>query len=151
MNNIGSNNAVTMKLVGMESLKSKLKRLYGNIGGKVMREALMEGAQVYKDAIERATPVDTGQARRNVIIYERKRWSAGSLVQTADQLALLVGYEKSKAYYMYFREFGYTHKSGRRIPAKPTIRAAILSAENSVLSTASRIVTAGINREAVNA
>jgi hypothetical protein len=114
------------------------------------------GAEVFKTAIQAATPVGSrswtrvgkyittthraGQAKANVIIYERHsiRSIYGSYTPTSayqygllDTISspmnsLLIGYDKEHAYYMYWYEYGtmkttkaltniaYTTKTGKR-------------------------------------
>jgi len=55
-----------------------------------------------------------GQARENVIVYQRKGKSLYQSEVNAN-LSLLVGYEKSKAYYMYWREYGNKNQSAQPI------------------------------------
>ena len=144
-----ADNAVSIKLVGLDSLKASLLRLRQDLGGRVLRDALMAGANMYKDAIENATPTDTGQARRNVIIYKRKGYEK-QLFGTAEELSLLVGYQKKKAFYMYFQEYGWTTKSGRRIPGRTNIRSVIRSTDKQALRVAEGIIAAAVAREAMS-
>jgi HK97 gp10 family phage protein len=102
--------------IGMEEFRTNLRKVYEDLSGPGLRDALFAAAEVFRSEIEARTPVDTGQAQRNVIVYQRK--TKGYAI-TAEELALLVGYEKKHAYYMYWYEYG-TSKQ----PARPFMRQA---------------------------
>lgn len=109
---------------GLQQLADNLNRFVRELDGPIMREALWAGAEEIRSAMEAATPVDTGQAKAHVIIYERaaKTYSKGQFSTSMTQQGfvegvgttnLLVGWEKQHAYYIYFVEHGYTpHRAG---------------------------------------
>jgi HK97 gp10 family phage protein len=157
---MGSGLAQGLGFYGLAELKENLLRVYKDLSGPVLRGALMAGAQVFKAAIQNATPIGSdvytyrygnrtvhvrnkrarGQAKANVIIYERKsvigtfgRYTpfaaakAGLLAESeVPEPSLLIGYEKKNAFYMYWYEYGtmnvqqaltpvaYTTKTGKR-------------------------------------
>jgi hypothetical protein len=112
--------------VALTEIKRRLDAFAKNMTAREYRESMYVGAEVVRQAIAAATPEakeDTikyrrgigsakqrryvhkaGTAKKAVIIYERKKRS--SLFSRAADLSLLVGYEKRRAYYMYWYEYG---------------------------------------------
>lgn len=150
---IGSNLAIGIRVGNVDNIINQLKAWDATVSGKVLREAKWAAANVMRDAVERATPIGRevyvyqkgnrfirvrnprmGQARRNVIVYERKG-SRYALTQTADQLSLLVGYEKKSAYYMYWYEYGTSKQS-----AKPFFRTTCDGIQDDALEAAKQVV-----------
>lgn len=94
---------------GLDRLRERLQVIYKDLSGPALREALYAAAGIVKAALEEATPVDTGTAKANVIIHQRKARSKYYTGPAAEEdLSLLIGYEKQSAYYMYFVEYGRT-------------------------------------------
>jgi HK97 gp10 family phage protein len=155
----GNNNQVDIRFKGIDALRDKLLRMHRNVSGTLLEGALRKGAQVYKSAIEEATPTSTsdrhrykhghppGQARKAVIIYKRKPGRVWSF-QIQD-LGLLVGYAKRKGYYMYWQEYGWTTASGRRVSGQPRIRGAIRRVDRQAYKAAEQVLRAGMLKEAV--
>lgn len=130
--------------IGMEEFKAKLLELYANLSGKDLHDALYAGAEVFRAAIQNAAPVGqaeytyqyqgrtvrlknpSGRMRDNVIIYQRRR--RGSLMTQAEDLSLLIGFEKRHAFYAYFVEYG-----TKKQRAHPFMRAAYDSAQPAAL------------------
>lgn len=152
---MGSNLSSAVGFVGMDEFKTKIQEVYWDISGPMMQEALYAAARVVARAIMAATPLGRreyvyhrngksqiirsrrpiGQARANVIIYKRQPNKLYQ-IQNEDR-ALLVGYEKKAAYYMYWYEYG---RYGQ--PARPFARSAFETAYtdawNAVESTMSQ-------------
>jgi HK97 gp10 family phage protein len=144
-------------IIGMDAIKAQLKALHANLSGKLLRDALYAAAGVYKTAIETATPTGRevynylyrgkhitikskrpiGQARASVIIYERQKRRA--VAQTAEQLSLLVGFERKKAFYMYWYEYG---KQGQA--PRPFFRSTCDASEAAALAAAEEVISKGV-------
>lgn len=119
-------------VAGIENVIAALKQWQSDIAGPVLREAKYAAAGVLQAAIESATPSRTGQARANVIIYQRK---TKAVTESAEDLQLLVGYEKKKAYYMYWYEYGKKGQSPR-----PFFRSTCDGAMDSALAAAQKVI-----------
>jgi HK97 gp10 family phage protein len=125
--------------IDLSDFVGKIKALYPGIDAdEVYPKAIMKGAQLLGDRVEAATPTRTtdlvqpqsqyktkghtrwhppGQAGESVIEYKRKSGKSYSQGEINANVSVLVGYEKSKAYYMYFHEYGNKFQ-----PARPVIR-----------------------------
>lgn len=144
----GSNISKGVGFIGLEELKANLQKFYTNISGPGLRAALYAGAEVFRAEIEARTPVGRtytyttkggktytvrdphpGQAKGSVIIYQRQ--SRTRLSVAAEEIALLVGYEKKHAYWMYWYEYGTSKQS-----AKPFMRSAYDTAQERAMETA---------------
>ena len=145
---MGSNLSVGIGLTGMDELRARWLALNEGVQVRVIPIVLRAGAEVMKSALEAATPVGKsvyiyyrngktirikskrpiGQAKANVIIYARKA-ARGLLTQSAEEQSLLIGYEKKKAYYMYWYEYG-----SQKQAAHPFARAAFDGATESALA-----------------
>jgi HK97 gp10 family phage protein len=121
--------------IGLEQLRDSFKKLHQNLSGKGLHDALYAAADVFRNAIEAQTPVGSGQAKRSVIVYQRK----ARLAVKAEELALLVGYEKRDAYYMYFYEYGTSKQAPR-----PFMRAAYDSAYESAWRAMEESIKSGM-------
>ncbi len=140
--------------IGMESFKAKLQELYIGLSGPGLRDALYAGAEIFKMAVQSAAPIGrpyytyqykgrtvrvkskraVGQLRDNVIIYQRKR--KGQFAVSAEDLSLLIGFEKKHAFYAYWMEVG---RKGQA--ARPFMRAAYDGAWNAALEAAKATLT----------
>jgi HK97 gp10 family phage protein len=113
---------------------TKMKNLYPGIERDlVYPKAIKKGAKLLADRIEAATPIrftsleqpgtarktwhPPGQAKKSVVIYERKGNKAAFQDEANAGISVLVGYEKQRAFYMYWREYG---RKGQA--AQPIIR-----------------------------
>ena len=127
----GSNLSTAVGFIGMEEVKAKLREVYENISVPYLHEALYASALVFQNALIAATPygseeyiyrygsrtvrvkpslrkekgmaVSPGQAKSNVIIYERK---GKGLSEDVAAMSLLVGHAKKKGWYAYWLERG---------------------------------------------
>jgi len=117
--------------IGMEEFRANLKKVYEDLSGAGLRDALYAAAEVFRSEIEARTPVTSGQAQRNVIVYQRK----GRYMVRAEELALLVGYEKRHAYYMYWYEYGTSKQR-----AQPFMRMAYDSVYESAWQAAENVL-----------
>lgn len=150
---IGSNFSVAIGLVGLEALRARWVALNEGVQLRVIPRVLRAGAEVMRQKLQDATPSGrefytyprkskglaaawpirvkskraVGQARANVIIYERK--ARGVLAQGAMEQSLLIGYRKEKAWYMYWYEYG---RKGQA--AKPFARAVFDSSQGEALA-----------------
>jgi hypothetical protein len=129
--------------IDLSDFQNKLKELFPGIErDEVYPKAIRRGAQILANAIEYNTPIRytdltrrgepktqyntkhhvkkyhaPGTARRSVIIYNRKGGKSLYQAEVNANVSVLVGYEKTEAYYMYWREVG-----NRFQPARPVIR-----------------------------
>lgn len=145
--------------VALEDFKRKLQAFEKNISGQLLRESMHVAANIFRDAIEAATPVGKegyryregahgktvrskhrpGQAKDAVIVYERK--SRSRLSTTADQLGLLIGYEKRRAYYMYWYEYG-----RKAQPARAFMRKTCDAAEPAAWRAVQKLLASATNQ-----
>jgi len=119
----------------------KLKQIVPNIEqAEIFPKAIRAAAQVFVAPIEAATTIrwenllppatkyktathtkyhPPGQAKKNVIVYKRKRPASYFQGDVNASVSYLVGYEKRMAFYMYWNEYG---RKGQ--PARPVVRPA---------------------------
>jgi len=147
---MGSNLAQNLGLFGMDAFIEKLRQLHPILAVEVGKKAIWAAAEVFRSEIESRTPVGgtytyqyngrtvtvkdphPGQARASVIIYERKA-RRNELYE--DVRAVLVGYEKRKGFYMYWREYG-----SRKQAAKPIVRPAFDARVQEALAVAENVI-----------
>ena len=153
----GSNLSSGVGFVGLSELRDRLKEFSDRMRGPVLRQALQAAAKVYKEALQAAAPVGgsytykrpsgkpftvrdphIGRLRDNVIIYQRQ--SRTTLAVAAEDLALLVGFEKKRAYYAYFVEYGHKAPNGRFVPGTGFARAASDGAANAAFEAAVEVL-----------
>ena len=147
----------------IDQFKAKLQAIEKNISGNLLRESLFVAANVFRDAIEAATPTGhedgyrygkktggeksrrtvhhAGQARQSVIVYERKK--RGRLSYAAADASLLIGHEKRKAYYMYWYEYGRKNQVARAF-----MKRTCDSAEPAAWDAVQKLLAAALNRTA---
>ena len=147
--------------IGMDEFKANLQKIHDGLSGPGLRDALYAGAEVFRSAIQSSAPIGReeysyqykgrtvrvrskraiGQAKENVIVYQRKRRSG--LMVKAEDISLLVGFSKKNAFYMYWMEYG---RKGQA--ASPFMRSAYDSAQPAALAAASAILSAKIDEVA---
>jgi len=150
--------------IDLTDFRNKISAIYPGIeSDEVYPKAMRKGANYLRDLIEAATPqrdMDTlkpqgeyktksgrhkwwhppGQARKNVIVYKRK----GKSILQSDvnaNVSLLIGYEKHKAYYMYWREVGRKNQA-----AKPVIRPIYDAHVDEALEIALSVIATDLNK-----
>jgi HK97 gp10 family phage protein len=132
----GWGRGVAEGFIGMEQYSENLERFYKDLSNAGLRDALYAAAEIFRKEFEARTPVVSGQAQRHAIIYQRQK--KGYAI-AAEELALLVGYEKKHAYYMYWYEYG-TSKQ----PARPFMRQAYDSVYETAYQAAENALKNGI-------
>lgn len=146
---IGSNYADTITAMDTSEIRAKLQDMCGTILTQHMGDGLRSAAEVLRSALQDNTPVGQeeyfyqrhgrtvrvvnkrmGQARANVIVYERRTSGVGP-----EALSLLIGYEKRHAYYMYWYEYGTKFQA-----AKPFMRSTFDGAQQDALKAAMEVM-----------
>jgi HK97 gp10 family phage protein len=149
----GSDFFSAVGFAGLQEFADNLKKIHGDLNGSTGRAALMAGAEVFRSAIEAATPTGKtqyeyttkagrkliikpkrtpGTAKAHVIIYQRK---TGTYVSEGIP-NLLVGHEKKHGYWMYWYEYG-TNKQA----AQPFMRAVYDSRWKAALDASAEVIS----------
>ena len=135
----GKSSSQDSKNFDLSDFISKIKHFFPDIErDEIYPKALKKAADYLRDEVEAATPIrwtnltepvtkyktrghklwrPPGQAKHNVIVYKRKNKQSFYQQEVNVNISYLIGYEKSKAYYMYWREYGNKFQ-----PARPVIR-----------------------------
>ena len=127
--------------MGLKELEDNFKRFAEDISSTTMEAAMKAAARVFRTALIQATPTDTGQAKRNVIIYKRKDKRLFS-TKKAD-ISLLIGYARREAYYMYWYE-----KGSKQQASKKFVRGVFDGVQDKAMEAAIRIMKARVARGA---
>lgn len=127
---------ISIQIANVDRLKKMLKRLPIVLRLKVLRGALREGAEIFKDQIIVNAPVLTGATANNISVSVRR------LRRDSTVLVALAGTGKQQ-FYAKFKEFG-----TRRQPAAPFMRSAFESRVKQVQAKVGDRVGKGIEREA---
>jgi HK97 gp10 family phage protein len=150
--------STSIGFLGLKEFAENLQKIYGNLSGIVGRNALQAGAEVFRSAIQSATPIGKekyeytsattgkkyyvkpkrkpGTAKAHVIIYERKK---GKYVSEGIP-NLLVGYEKKYGYWMYWYEYG-----TKRQAAKPFMRPVFDANYKRALDASAAVLSKGLS------
>lgn len=148
--------AVQRGEIDLSDFIGQMKQIVPDIeSSQMLEQAMRAGAKIFKTAIERNTPIGKavyryqvggrtvivrsqrtpGQASRSVIIYKRKRPKGYYQTNVNEALSLLVGYEKKKAFYMFWNEYG-----SKKQAARPVIRPAFDSNKDVALAASLEFV-----------
>lgn len=128
-----------IRLEGLQEIKRILADLGPKIEREVMQKALFDGARVIRDEAQRRVPVKSGTTQRNIFMRRSKRDKPGAFVTVRKLNANEIKALKAKQlltrkrtlradpadpFYWRFIEFGFVHRGGTRVAARPFLRPA---------------------------
>lgn len=134
--------AVDIQIRGLAEIKAQLADLAPRLQRQVLQKALFDGARVIRDEAQRRVPVKSGTTRRNIFMRRSKRDRPGVLVAVRKLSAREIARLKQKQiktrkrtlqadpadpFYWKFIEFGFVHRGGKAVPARPFLRPAFES------------------------
>lgn len=138
---------IDISMLGDKQLAKQLKALEGPKQKKVVRQAYVKGAAVFRKSIRSLTPVDTGALKKAIKSYagKGKKGQITRFVGIKDRASL--GIEESSKYY-YPAAVEYGHEG---VSAKSYLRAGYDAVEEQVFALVKRLIGAGIERVAKGA
>jgi HK97 gp10 family phage protein len=98
---------MSLQLEGMQSLMAELHRLENQMSKEISEKALLEGAEIYKEAAILIAPERTGNLKNNIIVSKVKE----------DNTVDIGPNQQGDAFYGYFLEFGRsagTRRTGKK-------------------------------------
>jgi HK97 gp10 family phage protein len=125
---------MTVQITGMAELERKILAMGQKVGLKAIRSALVGGAQIVKKDAQARVPVLTGRLKKALYI---KRMSKPNPFKENVIFGARHGKKMQKrgldAYYWGFIEFGFTDRSGKKIPGVSFIRNAFEATKGKAL------------------
>lgn len=134
-----------LKITGLKEVQKSLYAFSQQLGDRVVRNALKEGAKVVQKIARSNAPVRTGKLKRSIVIRNSKINNG----KRSEEIGVYLTINKSKkgarndAFYGRFVEDGYTSRGGKRIEGVKFMSRAFNSGKSAAVNQIIRAVEAG--------
>lgn len=133
---------VDFTIRGAKELEKTLKELGPQIASRLGDRALRAGAKPIVKEAKRLTPRRTGNLRKSIkAVKARERGGAYAATRT-----VLIGFKKPHSRRAHLTEFGFVHRNGKHVAARPFIRPALDATAGEALRAMIEDMSRGILR-----